>query len=120
MDSITLLRTASCLFLIAALGGLLMAGIRFLGKRNPPAWLGMAHGFLAGAGVTLLAYAALTVGVSRMAMIALVLFLVAAAGGAVMNLNYAWKQRLLPAPLLVGHALLAIVGFVLLLDAAWA
>ena len=80
----------------------------------------MAHGFFAGAGVTLLAYAALTVGVSRMAEVALVLFLVAAAGGIVMNLNYEWKRQLLPAPLLAWHALLAIVAFVLLLDAAWA
>ncbi len=120
MDSITMLRTATCLFAIAALGGLLMAGIRFFGKRNPPAWIAMAHGLLAGAGLTLLAYAALTVGVPRMATIALVLLLIAAAGGLAMNLGYAWNRRLLPAPLLIGHALLAVVAFVLLLDAAWA
>lgn len=51
-------------------------------------------------------------------MIALVLLLIAAAGGIVMNLGYQWKQRPLPVPLLVGHALLAIVAFVMLLGAS--
>ena len=115
-----MLRAATGLFVIAALGGLLMAGIRFFGKRNPPPWLAMAHGLLAGAGLTLLTYAALTASIPRMAMTALVLFLVAAAGGLVMNLKYEWNRQLLPVPLLIGHALLAIVGFVLLLGAAWA
>ena len=114
-----MLRAASGLFAIAALGGLLMAGIRFFGKRNPPPWLAMAHGLLAGAGLTLLAYAALTASIPGMAMTALVLFLVAAAGGVVMNLKYEWNRQLLPVPLLIGHALLAVVGFVLLLGAAW-
>jgi hypothetical protein len=53
-----------------------------------------------------------------MALFALLLFLVAAAGGVVMNLGYQWKQRPLPVPLMVGHALLAIVAFVLLLGAS--
>lgn len=119
MDSTMMLRAASGLFAIAALGGLVMAAIRFFVKHNPPAWLAMAHGLLAGAGLTLLIYAALTAGIPRMAMTALVLFLVAATGGLVMNLNYEWKRQLLPVPLLIGHALLAIVGFVLLLGAAW-
>lgn len=120
MDANLMLRTASGLFLIAALGGLVMAGIRFSGKHNPPPWLAMAHGLLAGAGLTLLAYAAFTVGISGIAMTALVLFLIAATGGLVMNLKYEWNRQLLPAPLLIGHALLAVVAFVLLLDAAWA
>ena len=50
-----------------------------------------------------------------MAQIAAVLFVIAAIGGAVMNLVYQWQQRLLPKPLLIGHALLAVAGFVLLL-----
>jgi hypothetical protein len=78
----------------------------------------MAHGLLAGAGLTLQIYAALTSSIPQLAMFALLLFLVAAAGGMVMNLGYQWKQRPLPVPLLVGHALLAIVAFVLLLGAS--
>jgi hypothetical protein len=120
MDASTMLRTAACLFVLTALGGLLMAGIRFGGKRNPPIWITMAHGLLAGAGVTLLAYATFTTSVPRTAVIALVLFLIAAAGGVLMNLRYEWNRELLPAPLLIGHALIAVIAFVLVLMAAWA
>jgi hypothetical protein len=119
MDANTMLRTAACLFVLTALGGLLMAGIRFSGKRNPPIWITMAHGLLAGAGVTLLAYAAVTASVPRTAVIALVLFLIAAAGGVLLNLRYEWNRELLPAPLVIGHALIAVIAFVLVLVAAW-
>jgi hypothetical protein len=51
-------------------------------------------------------------------LLALLLFLVAAAGGIVLNLGYQWKQRPLPVPLMIGHALLAILAFVLLLGAS--
>lgn len=115
----TMLRAAACLFLVAALGGLVMAGIHFVGKRNPPPWLAMAHGLLAGAGLTLLLYAALAVGIPTLATWSLVLFVVAAAGGLVMNLNYQWKQRPLPSGLLVGHALVSVVAFLMLLAAAF-
>lgn len=118
MESLGMLQTAAVLFVIAALGGLAMAGIRLFGKRNPPVWLTMVHGLVAAAGITLLAYAAFTVGVPTPAFWALVLFLVAAAGGAVLNLGYQWKQRPLPVGLMLGHAGLAIVAFVLLLTAA--
>jgi hypothetical protein len=114
-----MLRTAACLLVLTALGGLLMAGIRFMGKRNPPPWIAMLHGLLAGAGVTLLAYASLTAAVPATATIALLLFVLAALGGLVLNLKYEWNRALLPAPLLVGHAVVAVVGFVLLLVAAW-
>ena len=113
-----MLQSATGLFVVAALGGLLMAAIRMFGKRNPPPWLALAHGLLAGAGLTLLVFAALTTTIPQMALFALLLFLAAAAGGVVMNLGYQWKQRPLPVPLMVGHALLAIVAFVLLLGAS--
>ena len=119
MDPTMMLRTAACLFLLAALGGLLMAGVRFMGKRNPPPWIAMLHGLLAGAGLTLLDYAAFTSTIPATATLALVLFVLAALGGLVLNLNYEWNRRLLPAPLLVVHALVAVSGFVLLLVAAW-
>jgi len=80
----------------------------------------MLHGFLAAAAVTLLLYAAATVGLPRMALIALVLFLAAAAGGAILNLNYHWKQLPLPKGLVIVHAIAAVAGFVLLLAATWA
>ena len=119
MEPTLIIRTAAVLLAITALGGLAMAAIRFSGDRQPPAWLAMLHGLLAGAAVTLLIFAAATVGLPGLAMAALVLFLIAAAGGAYLNLNFQWKQVLLPKGLVIGHAAVAVVGFVLLLIAAW-
>ena len=110
-----MLQIGAALFTLAALGGLVMAGIRFGGRRNPPAWLAMLHGLLAAAGLTLLAYAVVVGEARAWAVFALVLFLLAAGGGAVMSLAYKWKQRLLPAWLVLAHATLAVVGYVLLL-----
>lgn len=119
MESVLIMKIASCLVAIAALGGLTMAAIRFSGKPQPPTWLAMLHGFLAGAAVTLLLYAYFTVGLPALAGWALLLFLVAAAGGAFLNLNYHWKMLPLPKVLIVGHAGLAVVGFALLVAATW-
>ncbi len=120
MESLLIMKTASCLLALAALGGITMAGMRFAGKPQPPAWLAMLHGFLAGAAVTLLLYASFTVGLPALALWALVLFLITAAGGAFVNLNYHAKMLALPKGLIVGHAGVAVVGFVLLLAATWA
>lgn len=110
--------TAAVLFGIAALGGLVMAGIRFSGP-NPPTWLAMLHGFLSAAALTLLIYAACTIGLPMLAQTAIVLFIIAALGGVVMNLNFHWKLLPLPKWLVVVHAVLAVSGFVLLLAALW-
>lgn len=119
IDPMAMLRAAAGLLTLAALGGLAMAAIRFGGKRNPPAWLAMLHGLLAASGITLLAYAALTGDVPASALIAVLLLLLAAGGGAVLSLVYKWHQRLLPAWLVLVHALLAVVGYVLLLLAVF-
>lgn len=120
MEPASILLTSTVLLAIAAAGGLIMAGIRFVGDRQPPASLAMLHGFLAAAAVTLLLYAAATVGLPGMALAALMLFLAAAAGGVILNLNYHWKQLPLPKGLIIGHAVAAVAGFVLLLVATWA
>jgi uncharacterized membrane protein len=114
-----MLQTATILLAITALGGLLMAIIRFSTKRNPPAWLAMLHGLLAASGLTLLVYAICTQSVPPLATFALLLFLAAAGGGAVMSLAYKWRQRLLPAWLVVAHAGAAVTAFLLLLVAAF-
>jgi hypothetical protein len=41
MEPVLIMKTASCLLAIAALGGLTMAGIRLFGKPQPPTWLAM-------------------------------------------------------------------------------
>jgi hypothetical protein len=120
MEPATILSTATILLAIAAVGGLIMAGVRFAGDRQPPVALAMLHGFLAAAAVTLLLYGAVTIGLPSMALGALALFLLAAAGGAILNLNYHWKQRPLPKWLVLVHGLVAVAGFLLLLSATWA
>ena len=119
MEPASILITSTVLLAIAAAGGLVMAGIRFMGDGSPPASLAMLHGFLAAAAVTLLLYAAATVGLPGMALVALALFLVAAGGGAILNLNYHWKQLPLPKWLIIVHAIAAVAGFALLLAATW-
>ena len=114
-----MLQTATILLAITALGGLLMAIIRFTTRNNPPAWLAMLHGLLAASGLTLLVYAICTQAVPPLATGALVLFLVAAGGGAVMSLAYKWRQVLLPAWLVVVHAGAAVVALGLLCVAAF-
>jgi hypothetical protein len=120
MEAALILQTSTALLAIAAVGGLVMAGIRFSSDRQPPAALAMLHGFLAGAAVTLLLYAAATVGLPKMALGALILFVIAAGGGVILNLNYHWKQLPLPKGLIIVHASAAVAGFLLLLGATWA
>jgi hypothetical protein len=119
METLLFMKTASCLLAITALGGLTMAGLRFAGIPRPPTWLAMLHGFLAGAAATLLLYAYFTVGLPPLAGWALILLMIAAAGGAFINLNYHWKILPLPVGLVLGHAGLAAVGFILLIAATW-
>lgn len=114
-----MLQTATILIAITALGGLFMAVIRFGTRENPPAWLAMLHGLLAASGLTLLVYAVCTQPTPPMATLALALFLLAAAGGAVMSLAYKWRHRLLPTWLVLAHAAAAVTAFVLLFLAAF-
>lgn len=117
MEPLLVMQTATWLPIATALGGLVMAWIRFGQGKNPPSWLAMLHGFLAAAAVTLLLYTALTAGLPRLAVWALILFLLAAAGGVVLNLGYQIRNMPLPKPVVIGHAVIAIVGFLLLLAA---
>jgi len=119
MEPILFMKTACVLLAIAAVGGLVMAGVAFAGKAQPPTWLAMLHGLLAGAALTLLLFAYFTVGLPALAGVALLLFLLAAAGGAYLNLNFHWKMLPLPKGIIVGHAGAAVAGFVLLLLATW-
>jgi hypothetical protein len=120
MEPTLILQTATVLLAISAAGGLIMAGIRFSGQPHPPSWLAMLHGFLAGAAVTLLIYAAATIGIPRLAQVALVLFLIAAAGGIFLNLAFHLKALPLPKWLVLVHGGIAVIGFLFLIAATWA
>lgn len=115
MEPLLSMQVAASLLGVAALGGLVMAVIRLRGTPQPPAWLAMVHGLLAAAALTLLVYAALTVGVPGLAQAAIAFLVVAAVGGVAINLLFHWKLRPLPVGLVLVHALLAAAGFVLLL-----
>jgi hypothetical protein len=119
MDVQTMLRTAIVLLAITALGGLLMAGIRFSGRPHPPTFFAMVHGLLAGAGITLILYAGLTSGMPGGGWGGLALLLLAVVGGLVLNLRYHWERRELPMGLMLGHAGVAVIGFVVLAISVW-
>jgi len=114
-----MLRVAVALLALGAVGGLVMIGIRWMRKDNPPAWLTMLHGFLVGAGITLVGYVALALGSPASAVTAFILFAIAGIGGVVLNLGYQQKGRLLPNWLMLVHALVAVAGFVVLCIAAF-
>ena len=119
MNSALLIQSSAWLLVVTAAGGLVMAFIRFGGEgRNPPSWLAMLHGFLAAAGVTLLAFAALSSGIPGTAWAGLVLLLIAAGGGVIMNLGYHVQAAPLPKWLVGVHSILALVGVVLVVLAA--
>ena len=115
MDAFTMMKTAAVLLAIAALGGLLMAIIRFKGADRPPSSIAMLHGLLAGAALTLLLYAGATVGIPKLAMAATVLLVVVAAVGVSLNLMYHSKMLALPKQTVVIHGVVAVVAFIVLL-----
>lgn len=115
MEPALMLKTALALLSITALGGVLMAFIRLGRNANPPSWLAMLHGLLAASALTLLLYAYFTTGLPALAGWALLLFLAAAAGGGYLNLGYHAKAMPLPKGIVLGHAGIAVAGYVLLL-----
>ena len=115
MDAQTMTQVAIILFAIAALGGLVMAFQVFRGRDRPWSWLAMLHGLLGAAGLTLLLYATAMAGVAQLVNVGLVVLVAAAIGGAYLALKYHVNMLPLSRPVVLGHAALAIVGFVLVL-----
>jgi hypothetical protein len=115
MDTQTILFVACVLFGVAAAGGVVMALVRLGKKVNPPHWIAMLHGFIAAAGLTLLAYVTIFSHVPDLAEIGLGAFVLAAIGGIWMNLGRHQKNQLIPNSIMVVHALVAVAGFGLLL-----
>ena len=119
MDAQTMLRTAIVLLAVTALGGLLMAAMRFSGRPHPPTLITMVHGLLAASGLTLILYTAFTTGLPGGGWAGLALLLLAVLGGLVLNLRYHWERRELPMGLMLGHAGIAVAGFVVLAISVW-
>lgn len=112
MSPNALIKTAAVLIFLTALGGLAMAAVRAKVDR-PPAWMAMGHGFLAAAGLTLLLYAAFTVGLPKILVIGVLFLLTAAGVGLYLNLTFQARLLPLPIPPIVIHGVLAAVGLIL-------
>jgi hypothetical protein len=110
------MNTAAIVLAVAALGGLAVAGIRLSGTPRPPTWMAVGHGLVAATGLGLLIYAAMSgSGIPSLAQVALGVLIVAALGGAGIFLGFHLRERPLPIPLVIGHGLIAAIGYVLLL-----
>ena len=107
------------LFAVAAVAGLTMAVMHFRGVSPPRVVLAVLHGVFAASGLVVLLLALIKTGVGGRPGYALGLLVVAALGGFALLGSHAQKKRL-PSPLVVGHALLAVAGFLTLLAAEYA
>jgi len=105
---------AAILFAIAALGGVVMALIRFSGRDYPPVALAVVHGLFAAAGLIALLLTAFAPGVATSIRIALLLFMLAAIGGFSLVYFHA-KRRPLPISYVVIHGLVAVLAFGILI-----
>ena len=111
--------TAVILFAIAALGGVVMAIMRFTGRNLPPIGLALVHGIVAAAGLVALILTVVGHTVSTKASIALGGFVLAALGGFFL-FSFHLRKQALPIPAMVIHALVAVISFVILLLAMFA
>ena len=105
------------LFAVAAVVGLTMAIAAFQGK-FPPVPSAILHGVFAATALVLLLVAVLMKGAGGAALWALGCFLIAAIGGFTLALGFHARKKPLPPGLVAGHALIAVVGFLLLLAGA--
>jgi hypothetical protein len=106
--------TAVVLFAVAALGGLVMALMRFGGRELPPLGLALLHGLLAAAGLVALIVALVGHGYTIATIIALLGFVGAALGGFYL-FSLHMKKQALPIPTMLVHGGFAVISFVILL-----
>lgn len=107
--------TSIILFAIAALGGATLAVLRLMNKPLPIS-LAVIHGLFAAAGLILLIVAMIYLAVTNsLVTSALILFIIAAIGGAILFFFFHLRNKSLPIVLVLGHGLLAIIGFIVFL-----
>lgn len=103
-----MLGTAIALFLLAAVGGVVMATHVFKG-RTPPTAIAVVHGLLAATALGLLAWTWLQSTPAGVVTVGLVVLLIAALGGFFL-LSFHVRGRPHPKPVVVIHALAAVIG----------
>ncbi|HYL02246.1 MAG TPA: hypothetical protein VEU54_02405 [Steroidobacteraceae bacterium] len=104
------------IFAVAAVIGLTMALAAFRGS-FPPVASAVLHGAFAATGLVLL-IVLVAGGAAAGARWALVLFLIAALGGFTIALGFHARRKALPKPFVAVHALIAVIGFLILLATA--
>lgn len=108
-----MLTTAVILFGAAAVLGLVLASSHIKGK-VPPLALALLHGLLAATGLVIVIMAVMNAASAGVGTYALIFFVIAALGGFVL-ITMHLRKRALPMGLIIIHALMAVVGFALLL-----
>jgi hypothetical protein len=103
---------------VAALFGLYMAVGHFKGRTPPPAAAAVLHGLFAVLGVVLLLLGVLEIGWGTVHSWALILFVAAALGGLYL-VSHHLRGVPLPSPVVVIHALVAVVAFLILVSAVF-
>jgi hypothetical protein len=107
---------AAILFAIAAVGGAIMAAMRFGGRELPPMGLAIVHGLFAAAGLVTLIVVVVGANASWAAIVAVIGFVVAALGG-FMLFSYHLRRQALPVNYVVIHGAGAVISFLILLAA---
>ncbi len=110
-----MLTYAVIVFAIGALGGLALASYVLRGRLAPWA-LSLLHAALSAVGLLLVIYAALTTGISRAAVTALVILAIAALGGFYLA-SVHLRGEVAKKPVVFIHAGVAVIGFLTLLGA---
>ncbi len=105
---------AAVLLAIAALGGVVMAVMRFMGRELPPMGLAIVHGLFAASGLVALLVAVVGANAPTQTNIAAGGFVLAALGGFFL-FSFHLRRKALPKPVVLVHGLVAVVSFVLLL-----
>jgi hypothetical protein len=103
------------LFAIAALGGLTLASMKFMGKEMPMP-LALGHGIFAAAGLVTLIVNVVQSRINTLMNVSLLLFFLVAMGGFTLVSLHLMKKRQ-PNMLIAAHGLGAVISFVVLLIA---
>jgi hypothetical protein len=110
---------AAVLLAIAALGGVVMAAMRFGGRELPPMALAVVHGLFAASGLVALILAVVNTSASTLAWVAAVGFVIAALGGFTLFASHL-RGKALPVNYVVIHGAGAVISFAILLAAIFA
>lgn len=106
------------LFAIAAVGGVVMALMRFSGRETPPMGLAVIHGLFAAGGLVALIAGLVIYGYTIATVIALIGFVGAALGGFYL-FSLHLRRTALPIPSVLLHGGFAVISFVILLVAVY-